>query len=673
MADSDAIERKLVARPRPPPGRFAVVGPACRAAYNWRRHSANQIRVRPDVFDQSAPVLAQDPGQDGSAGPRIVGKEPQLESGRGEGAVVVEGAPAGRIDIAACAEPARDLDDSILAAERGRDVQRARPDDPPWKPAISHDAREQALDVIQGCSAGIVQRGHDWLSRLGILRREWESTEPLCQDLRGVLREPELADQHVPRCFFERQREPPLVSSGIEQPIAMHPSAPRKLHAVIDDEQVAGGKQTEIAGIGDEIGLHDDDGLGRRRGTRRRAACRLDAIAFSRIHRFGLKRFANAHVSATMPRPLTIALIMMNIPVMRPRLPPAKRLVPYLEKIDAARWYSNYGPLVCALEDRLAAHYGLDGGTVTTVANATLGLTLALAAQGARPGTLCALPAWTFIASANAVTMAGLVPYFVDVDPETWAIDPDGIESILAQAPAEIGAVMPVAPFGRPIDSAAWDRFQARAALPVVIDAAAAFDSIRPGKVPAVVSLHATKAFAVGEGGFVMSTDKALVRDVRMRANFGFNPQRESIMPATNAKLSEYHAAVGLAMFDEWSEVRDQWMGAAAAYRRLFSGSNRFGIPKDFGESWIAAVCILHLGDPIQAQVGAALAKAGVETRRWWGSGAHAYPATAVFPRTALSTTDALSSSTIGMPFYRDIAAVEIGRIAEITLDALGA
>src|SRR5438874_8004763 len=102
---------------------------------------------------------------------------------------------------------------------------------------------------------------------------------------------------------------------------------------------------------------------------------------------------------------------MSTLPVMRPKLPAADRLAPYLEKIDAARIYSNYGPLVRSFEDRLAEHFGLARGTITTVANATLGLALALAAQSVQPGTLCAIPAWTFVASPHAAMLAGLIPY----------------------------------------------------------------------------------------------------------------------------------------------------------------------------------------------------------------------------------------------------------------------
>jgi dTDP-4-amino-4,6-dideoxygalactose transaminase len=213
---------------------------------------------------------------------------------------------------------------------------------------------------------------------------------------------------------------------------------------------------------------------------------------------------------------------MPTIPIMRPKLPSAERLAPYLRAIDSSRIYSNFGPLAVSFEDRLAARFGLSDGTITTIANATLGLTLALTAQGAPLGTLCAIPAWTFIASAHAAVMAGLVPYFVDIDADTWAVDPESIADVITDAPAAVGAVMPVAPFGRPIDVVAWDRFRSRTGLPVVIDAAAGFDAITPSAVPAVVSLHATKVLGVGEGGFVMSTDTSLVRDIRFRSNFGF-------------------------------------------------------------------------------------------------------------------------------------------------------
>jgi dTDP-4-amino-4,6-dideoxygalactose transaminase len=356
---------------------------------------------------------------------------------------------------------------------------------------------------------------------------------------------------------------------------------------------------------------------------------------------------------------------MPSIPVMKPRLPSAERLAPYLKAIDSSRMYTNYGPLALSLEDRLAAHFGLPNGTIATVANATLGLTLALTAQGARPGTLCAMPAWTFVASAHAALMAGLVPFFLDVDPETWTLDPRLVPDAEGQAPAPIGAVMPISAFGQPIDVTAWDRVASRSGLPMAIDAAAGFDSFVPGAIPAVISLHATKVLGVGEGGFVVSTDTALIREIRTRANFGFRGSRDALVPGTNAKLSEYHAAVGHAALDEWSEVRSEWMLAGQHYRTALSALDDVWLQDDFGKAWVASTCVVRFGGGVEGAQ-RALEAAGIETRRWWGAGAHAHPATAAFPRAPLPATEALAGSTLGLPFFRDLTVAEIDRIVSI-------
>jgi dTDP-4-amino-4,6-dideoxygalactose transaminase len=356
---------------------------------------------------------------------------------------------------------------------------------------------------------------------------------------------------------------------------------------------------------------------------------------------------------------------LQTIPVMRPKLPVTERIAPYMRQIDGARIYSNFGPLARSLESRLATCWGVPEEGVVSLANATIGLALALAAQGPEPGSLCAIPAWTFAASPHAVTQAGLVPYFVDVDPGTWALDPETLSNELARAPGKVGAVMPVAPFGQPIDVSLWDQFRARTGLAVVIDAAAGFDSLVPGRVPSVVSLHATKVLGIGEGGCVVSRDAELIKDLRARANFGFFQSRESRVSATNAKLSEYHAAIGLAALDEWDVTRAEWMAVAQAYDSAFSGLNRVQLQSGFGTSWIASTCVVDITDAGADRVEHALSAAKIETRRWWGRGAHDHPATHRFPRSSLSVTERLVRSTIGLPFYRDLELSAVGRIAE--------
>jgi dTDP-4-amino-4,6-dideoxygalactose transaminase len=361
---------------------------------------------------------------------------------------------------------------------------------------------------------------------------------------------------------------------------------------------------------------------------------------------------------------------MNSIPVMRPKLPSADRLFPYLRSIDASRVYSNYGPLTLSLEERLAAQYGLKVGAIGTVANATVGLAIALAIQQPPRGTLCVMPAWTFVASAHAAVMAGLIPHFIDVDAVTWALDPGKISDAISRAPADVGAVMPVMPFGSPIDLVAWDRFRASSGLAVVIDAAAAFDSLVPTGTPAVVSLHATKVLGTGEGGFVVSTDSAIQREVRMRANFGFDDSREARVGAFNGKLSEYNAAVGLAGLDEWAQVRTEWNEVAKAYEHAIRGSNQIRLLTGFGARWISSTCLLSFEEQIAERVERALLEKDIQTRRWWGVGAHDHPATASFPHAELRATDAIARSTLGVPFYRDLAPADINRIADIALAA---
>jgi dTDP-4-amino-4,6-dideoxygalactose transaminase len=352
------------------------------------------------------------------------------------------------------------------------------------------------------------------------------------------------------------------------------------------------------------------------------------------------------------------------IPVLRPKLTSASSFAPYLAAIDETRVYSNFGPQARAFEQRLASHLGLEGGTVVTVANATLGLALALAAQRAPQGSLCVMPAWTFVASAHAAVLAGLVPYFVDVDPSTWALDPSALEHELREAPTPVGAVMVVAPFGRPVDHATWDDFKRITGVPVVIDAAAAFDSLQIGEAPTVVSLHATKVLGVGEGGFVASRDAALIRNIRERCNFGFDETRCAMWAGMNAKLSEYHAAIGRASLDMWDESRRAWMAVARAYREALARSNSVSLQPGFGETWVSSTCIVSVDEGVHAEALQELADAGIETRLWWGRGAHNQPATAGFPRTSLPVTEHLAKSTFGLPIFPDLEEDQVRHIA---------
>lgn len=366
------------------------------------------------------------------------------------------------------------------------------------------------------------------------------------------------------------------------------------------------------------------------------------------------------------------------IRVMRPRLPAAAQIIPYIEEIDQNRWYSNFGPLAGDFEDRLAGHFASGPGSVVAVANGTLGLTFALQAFAALPGDLCMLPAFTFSASASAVIAAGLIPWFVDVDPESWALEPWKAREYLLAAPGRVAAIMPVSVFGRPVHTAAWDEFTAETGIPAVIDGAASFDAAQVGQSPVMISLHGTKVFGVGEGGLILSRDKALLSRIRSLSSFGFSLDpagsadgRQAFLPGSNGKFSEYAAAVGLAGLDSWDATRRRFLVIRDEY--LWVMADLPGLQPQPGgrEPWASATINFETPGISAKDLIVSLAQSGIQARRWWGDGCHAAPAFAACPQSALPVTERLIDSVIGLPFYIDITRDEILRVKSAIADLI--
>jgi dTDP-4-amino-4,6-dideoxygalactose transaminase len=362
------------------------------------------------------------------------------------------------------------------------------------------------------------------------------------------------------------------------------------------------------------------------------------------------------------------AAVDLGLPVAKPRLPLAHEILPYLRRIDQSRWYSNSGPLIQEFESRLATHAGK--GAVATVANATIGLTLALLTYDLPPGSLCMVPAWTFAATGHAIQLAGLVPWIVDVDAASWALEPVAAKKLLREAPGLVSAVIPVSPFGQPIDFAGWSSFHDATGLAVVIDAAATFDTIRAQSVPAVVSLHATKVLGVGEGGFVVGTDAAFIQELQKRANFGFWGSREATVRSLNGKMSEYAAVVGLAALDTWDKTRADFVRVAAAYRETLAGQPKVTLQEGFGERWVSSTLMVSVAEPGAGELARVLSTKGIATRRWWGGGLHRHAAFAKCPRHRTANTESLAESVLGLPCWRDLPNDKIDAICELVLGA---
>jgi dTDP-4-amino-4,6-dideoxygalactose transaminase len=351
------------------------------------------------------------------------------------------------------------------------------------------------------------------------------------------------------------------------------------------------------------------------------------------------------------------------VPAARPRLPPADRLLPYLRRIDEARIYSNWGPLCAELEARLWRHLRLPEGGFTSAASGTSALIGAILASGGRASSerpLAILPAFTFPATAAAVECCGYEPYLVDIDAETWLLDPEPL--VCHPALSRVGLVVPVAAYGRPPRQDAWRRFRDATRIPVVIDGAATFDHFvddpdpELGEIPLAMSFHATKCFAVGEGGGVACTDTDVVLRTAQALNLGFLDTRESRSPSINGKLSEYHAAVGLAELDGWTEKHAALRAVVAQYRSRLEQhdlATRLVATPDVSATYALFSC----SDAAEStSVRNSLSRSRVGHRLWYERGLHHHSAFSGAPRDDLPVTEAIAPRLVGIPIAPDLA-----------------
>ncbi|WP_396593474.1 DegT/DnrJ/EryC1/StrS family aminotransferase [Brevundimonas sp. R86498] len=358
------------------------------------------------------------------------------------------------------------------------------------------------------------------------------------------------------------------------------------------------------------------------------------------------------------------------VPAARPRLPGADAVLPYLRRMDEARSYSNFGPLLTAFEARLAERFET-GTRIVTCVNATQVLTLTLQALDLPADSFVIVPSYTFVATAHAVIAAGLKPWFVDVDIDDWMLQPDTVRAGLAAAPGPVSAVIPVAAFGAMPDLDGWKALRRDTGLAVILDGAAAFDQARQSDIPVVVSLHATKVLGIGEGGFLATGDEDLAARVRQLTTFGFRGSRAAQIVATNAKLSEYAGAVGLAALDNWDSDRLQYLRTSRLMRAAMTYLPEVRFQAGWGVDWVTSVCSVRLPDGTTDHVEQTLAAADIGTRRWWDQGCHTNTAFAGYPCDALPATERLGQSVIGLPFAIDMDERQISRISGALVTAL--
>lgn len=362
-----------------------------------------------------------------------------------------------------------------------------------------------------------------------------------------------------------------------------------------------------------------------------------------------------------------------KISLLVPRMPTADQIVPYLQEIDSNKHYTNFGPLNKRLEKRVIADVAphLNEDNVTTVANCTIGLELALHAHGLAPGSKVLVPSLTFVATATAIIRAGMTPVFADVARDTWALEPGLAESFIG----DVDAVMPVSTFGYPQNVEGWDDLSARYGKPVLIDAAGAYGNQKVGKVSDVIfSFHSTKSFGAGEGGVVISPSAERIATVRRLSNFGIDTSRALLVDlGTNGKMSEYHCAVGLAMYDQWDQIQLSRRALLSQYHRVLAVTCpeiEFQVKPDVGVYPILPV-LLPIGCRA-VEVSEILKEDGIETRRWYCPPAHLHPALKGYPSAGtLRVSEDLGERILGLPFHLDLSTEQIDFVASSLARAL--
>ncbi|MGA8535053.1 MAG: DegT/DnrJ/EryC1/StrS family aminotransferase [Candidatus Tumulicola sp.] len=342
----------------------------------------------------------------------------------------------------------------------------------------------------------------------------------------------------------------------------------------------------------------------------------------------------------------------------------------YLSRIDESRIYTNYGPLCLELEERICGILALPLGSCQSASSGTTALVGAILARAGRATSerpLAIVPAFTFVATALAAEECGYSPFLADVDAVTWMLDP---ERMLGEVPLDrVGVVIPVAPFGRPVPHDPWRAFSEKTGIPVVIDGAASFDSLANAsphclsEIPIALSFHATKSFSTGEGGGVITTDRGLSKRIVRALNFGFFDSRDCKGPSVNGKMSEYHAAVGLAELDGWREKLAAFNRVAEWYRKH---AEDLGIEQHVVVTPEISACyaLFRANDAAQAEaVTAALESDLIDSRWWYGRGLHHQTYFEKAPRSELGVTEDLALRLLGLPLACDIEEESIARI----------
>ncbi len=267
--------------------------------------------------------------------------------------------------------------------------------------------------------------------------------------------------------------------------------------------------------------------------------------------------------------------------VTTPSLPPLEEFIPYLEDIWNSRRLTNNGKYHQSLEKALCEYLGVK--YISLFSNGTLALVTAL--QTLRiTGEVITTP-YSFVATTHAIWWNNIKPVFVDIEPDSFNIDPEKIEAAITPRTT---AIMPVHVYGNPCNVNRIKEIAEAYNLKIIYDACHTF-GVKINDRPvvefgdlSVMSFHATKVYNTFEGGAIVSHDEATKKRIDNLKNFGFINETTVVAPGINAKMNEVQAAMGLLQLKYVDSAIEKRKKIAETYRETLKGISGLSFLNDF-------------------------------------------------------------------------------------------
>lgn len=373
--------------------------------------------------------------------------------------------------------------------------------------------------------------------------------------------------------------------------------------------------------------------------------------------------------------------MLSRLPFIRPSLPTAEQLTEDLEIIEKANWYSNFGPFEQRFREELASYLDVESDRVVSVNNATIGL-MGVVAQALPRGDMSssiAIASFTFAAGAQAVLWHGYRPAWIDIEKDTLQPSLKSFNDLLRFGP--VSAILLTNTFGiaNP-EIILWEEQAAALGIPLIVDSAAGFGSRHADATLLgtsgdyeVFSFHATKPFAIGEGGAVICKNAEDGNRLRSFTNFAFVGSIGSTGIGLNGKLQELNAAIGIRQLSTFEDCLERRRRTLRNYAKAFAGlPMRF--PEGLERSSVSFAPLICDSADHARRVLSALHAADVDARNYYSPALHKQPGFSEYAtQVPLMRTLDISARSVSLPVLPDMTDDEIGRVIETVSNATSA